>query len=176
MFLGASLALVASAFLAVLLGAFGQAGLVAMGLQRLGRFIHRQGAIFAQAQHTHIDLAQAGEFGFLIVSFARSEGALPLAAGQMALLVISLSMLLIAMASIVFVAEQGSHATQVFVEAPVAGREGFEHEALEEPGHVREMPLGRADVGHRLHDRVLGRERLDERKAQRADARKPRRQ
>ena len=39
-------------------------------------------------------LAQGGEFGFLIVSFARSEGALPLAAGQMALLVVSLSMLL----------------------------------------------------------------------------------
>ncbi len=41
-----------------------------------------------------LGLAQAGEFGFLIVSFARSEGALPLAAGQMSLLVISLSMLL----------------------------------------------------------------------------------
>jgi CPA2 family monovalent cation:H+ antiporter-2 len=41
-----------------------------------------------------LGLAQGGEFGFLIVSFARSEGALPLAAGQMALLVISLSMLL----------------------------------------------------------------------------------
>jgi monovalent cation:H+ antiporter-2, CPA2 family len=41
-----------------------------------------------------LGLAQAGEFGFLIVSFARSEGALPVAAGQMALLVISLSMLL----------------------------------------------------------------------------------
>lgn len=39
-------------------------------------------------------LAQGGEFGFLIVSFARSEGVLPLAAGQMSLLVISLSMLL----------------------------------------------------------------------------------
>jgi CPA2 family monovalent cation:H+ antiporter-2 len=39
-------------------------------------------------------LAQGGEFGFVIISFARSEGALPLAAGQMALLVISLSMLL----------------------------------------------------------------------------------
>ncbi|MEI2687103.1 MAG: NAD-binding protein [Cypionkella sp.] len=38
--------------------------------------------------------AQGGEFGFLIVSFARSEGVLALAAGQMALLVISLSMLL----------------------------------------------------------------------------------
>ena len=41
-----------------------------------------------------LGLAQAGEFGFLVVSFARSEGALPLAAGQLALLVISLSMLL----------------------------------------------------------------------------------
>lgn len=41
-----------------------------------------------------LSLAQGGEFGFLIVSFARSEGVLPLAAGQMALLVISLSMLL----------------------------------------------------------------------------------
>ena len=40
-----------------------------------------------------LGLAQGGEFGFLIVSFARSEGVLPLAAGQMALLVISLSML-----------------------------------------------------------------------------------
>ena len=41
-----------------------------------------------------LSLAQGGEFGFLIISFARSESALPLAAGQMALLVISLSMLL----------------------------------------------------------------------------------
>jgi CPA2 family monovalent cation:H+ antiporter-2 len=41
-----------------------------------------------------LSLAQGGEFGFLIVSFARSESALPLAAGQMGLLVISLSMLL----------------------------------------------------------------------------------
>ena len=41
-----------------------------------------------------LGLAQAGEFGFLIVSFARSEGVLGLATGQMALLVISLSMLL----------------------------------------------------------------------------------
>jgi monovalent cation:H+ antiporter-2, CPA2 family len=41
-----------------------------------------------------LSLAQGGEFGFLLVSFARTERALPLAAGQMALLVISLSMLL----------------------------------------------------------------------------------
>lgn len=41
-----------------------------------------------------LGLAQGGEFGFVLVSFARDEGVLPLAAGQMALLVISLSMLL----------------------------------------------------------------------------------
>ncbi len=41
-----------------------------------------------------LSLAQGGEFGFVIISFARSEGALSLAHGQMALLVISLSMLL----------------------------------------------------------------------------------
>ena len=41
-----------------------------------------------------LGLAQAGEFGFLLISFARSEGALPIAASQKALLVISLSMLL----------------------------------------------------------------------------------
>lgn len=41
-----------------------------------------------------LGLAQGGEFGFLIISVARSEGALPVVAGQMAQLVISLSMLL----------------------------------------------------------------------------------
>lgn len=41
-----------------------------------------------------LGLAQAGEFGFLLISFARSEGALALGASQKALLVISLSMLL----------------------------------------------------------------------------------
>ncbi|MCB6178651.1 cation:proton antiporter [Rhodobacter sp. Har01] len=38
-------------------------------------------------------LAQSGEFGFLIVGFARSEGALSLGTGQVVMLVISLSML-----------------------------------------------------------------------------------
>jgi hypothetical protein len=36
----------------------------------------------------------------------------------------------------------------------------FEHEGLEEPGRVREMPFGGARVGHRLCAAVLGRERL----------------
>ncbi|MBI1171923.1 potassium transporter [bacterium] len=41
-----------------------------------------------------LGMAQGGEFGFLIISIARSEGALPVIAGQTAQLVISLSMLL----------------------------------------------------------------------------------
>ena len=41
-----------------------------------------------------LGLAQGGEFGFLIVTIARSEGALPVLTGQIAQLVISLSMLL----------------------------------------------------------------------------------
>ncbi|MDZ7905588.1 MAG: cation:proton antiporter [Cypionkella sp.] len=41
-----------------------------------------------------LSLAQGGEFGFVIIAFARSEGSISLAHGKMALLVISLSMLL----------------------------------------------------------------------------------
>jgi CPA2 family monovalent cation:H+ antiporter-2 len=41
-----------------------------------------------------LSLAQAGEFGFVLVSFARGEGVISLATGQTVLLVISLSMLL----------------------------------------------------------------------------------
>src|SRR5690606_17350198 len=43
-----------------------------------------------------------------------------------------------------------------------------EHEALEEPGRVRQVPLGRAGVGHALHHRVLGRQRRGQRDAARA--------
>ena len=49
-----------------------------------------------------LGLAQGGEFGFLIVSVARSEGALPVASGQMAQLVISLSMLLTPLLFLIF--------------------------------------------------------------------------
>lgn len=41
-----------------------------------------------------LSLAQGGEFGFVMVSFARSEGVMSLATGQTVLLVLSLSMLL----------------------------------------------------------------------------------
>jgi CPA2 family monovalent cation:H+ antiporter-2 len=41
-----------------------------------------------------LSLAQGGEFGFLLITFASTAGALPAAQGQLALLVVSLSMLL----------------------------------------------------------------------------------
>jgi len=74
--------------LALTLGLIAIKALVLFGLTFLFKLRGQDRWLFS------LGLAQAGEFGFLIVSFARSEGALPLAAGQMALLVISLSMLL----------------------------------------------------------------------------------
>ena len=59
-------------------------GLVA----RIFRLKTRDRMLFA------LGLAQGGEFGFLIITVARNEGALPVATAQMAQLVISLSMLL----------------------------------------------------------------------------------
>jgi len=43
------------------------------------------------------------------------------------------------------------------IESPVAGRVCAEQEGLEEPRRVREMPLGRAGIRHRLHGLVFGR-------------------
>ena len=50
-----------------------------------------------------------------------------------------------------------------------AGFGRFEHEGLEEPGDVREVPFGGARIGHRLHTSVFGRERCGERFAGRTD-------
>ncbi|MEO6300335.1 MAG: cation:proton antiporter, partial [Paracoccaceae bacterium] len=55
---------------------------------RIFRLKTRDRTLFA------LGLAQGGEFGFLIITIARNEGALPTADAQMAQLVISLSMLL----------------------------------------------------------------------------------
>ena len=44
------------------------------------------------------------------------------------------------------------------VEDPVGGIEPAEDESLEEPGGMRQMPLGRADIGHRLDRLVFGRQ------------------
>ena len=55
------------------------------------------------------------------------------------------------------------------VERPVAGGVRLQHERLEEPGRVGEVPLGRARVRHRLHQLILGRERRRQRQRARAD-------
>ena len=61
-------------------------------------------------------------------------------------------------------------------EVPEVGIEGaypasvrLEEERLEEPGRVTAVPLGRAHVGHRLNDLVLGTERSGERFREAAD-------
>jgi CPA2 family monovalent cation:H+ antiporter-2 len=59
-------------------------------------------------------LAQGGEFGFLIVSFSRSQGILSEATGQVVLLVISLSMLLTPLLFILY----GALARQLTENAP----------------------------------------------------------
>ncbi len=74
--------------LALVLGLIAIKTVVLFGIGWLFRLRLRDRTLFA------LGLAQGGEFGFLIISIARSEGALPVVAGQMAQLVISLSMLL----------------------------------------------------------------------------------
>ncbi len=77
-------------------GMIGLKVLILLGLTFVFRLQGRDRWLFA------LGLAQAGEFGFVIVSFARSEGVLPLATGQTTLLVISLSMLLTPLLFIAF--------------------------------------------------------------------------
>jgi hypothetical protein len=57
------------------------------------------------------------------------------------------------------------------IERPELRLEALEDERLEEPGDVREVPLRRARVGHRLHLAVLGRQRRSQRDARFADGR-----
>ncbi len=47
---------------------------------------------------------------------------------------------------------------KAFVEDLVGGIVRHQQELLEEPGDMRAMPFGRAGIGHRLHDLVLGRQ------------------
>ena len=54
---------------------------------------------------------------------------------------------------------------------PVARPVGREHQLLEEPRGVRQVPLGRAGVGHRLRHLILGIERRGEGDRARADLR-----
>ena len=88
---GINFAMFARAPLTILgltLGLMALKALVLLGLSLVFRIGGTNRWLFA------LSLAQGGEFGFLLVAFARTDGALPLAAGQLALLVISLSMLL----------------------------------------------------------------------------------
>jgi hypothetical protein len=72
-----------------------------------------------------------------------------------------------------------AHLVVVAVEQhPVVGVErleaalvALEHEGFEKPRHVRQMPLGRADVGHRLHLRVGLGQRLGQEQRLRAHLR-----
>ena len=46
----------------------------------------------------------------------------------------------------------------VIIEALIVTQMGYEHEALEKPGRVRHVPLGRAYIRHALYDIVLWRQ------------------
>ncbi len=43
----------------------------------------------------------------------------------------------------------------LLIEAPVSGKMRLQHEALEEPGDMRQVPLRRAHIRHGLHDAVF---------------------
>ncbi len=64
----------------------------------------------------------------------------------------------------------------VVVEVTILLEMWLQHEPLEEPGDVREMPFGRTDIGHALHDEVLGLQVTAKFQRGRADARETRRQ
>jgi CPA2 family monovalent cation:H+ antiporter-2 len=87
-------------------------------------------------------LAQGGEFGFLLVSFARSSGTFAVGAGQLALLVVSLSMLL---APVMFIAYEKISARIGAVRAQQAPDD------IDEKGQIIIAGVGRfGQVVHRL--------------------------
>jgi CPA2 family monovalent cation:H+ antiporter-2 len=89
-----------------------------------------------------VALAQGGEFGFLLVSFARSSGAIAVGPGQLALLVISLSMLL---APLMFLAYE-----RIMVKIG-AGRAQVASDAIDEQGQIIIAGVGRfGQVVHRM--------------------------
>lgn len=79
-------------------------------------------------------LAQGGEFGFLLVSFARSEGVLGLALGQEVLLVISLSMLLTPLLFLIY---------EVIARQIVQAAPSRKPDAVDEKGRVLIAGIGR---------------------------------
>ena len=137
--MGINLAILAREPLLVLgltLGLIGVKILVLVGLSFLFRIKGRDRWLFAVA------LAQGGEFGFLLISFARTSGALPVGAGQMALLVISLSMLL---APLMFMAYERAAARMGAARAQAMPDE------INEKGQIIIAGVGRfGQVVHRL--------------------------
>lgn len=81
-----------------------------------------------------LGLAQAGEFGFLLISFARAEGALAVGASEKALLVISLSMLV---TPLLFALYEG------LSKILPHGADGPEPDAIDEKGRVIIAGVGR---------------------------------
>lgn len=81
-----------------------------------------------------LSLAQGGEFGFLIIGFARSEGALGLADGQQVMLVISLSMLLTPLLFLIY----GLIARRIVVSGPARAPD-----QIDERGAVLIAGIGR---------------------------------
>ncbi len=81
-----------------------------------------------------LGLAQAGEFGFLLISFARAEGALAVGASDKALLVISLSMLV---TPLLFALCEGLAKFLPY------GADGPEPDAVDEKGRVIIAGVGR---------------------------------
>ncbi len=137
--MGVNLAILAREPLLVLgltLGLIGIKVLVLVALSFLFRIKGRDRWLFAFA------LAQGGEFGFLLISFARTSGALPVGAGQMALLVISLSMLL---APLMFMAYERTAARMGAARAQAMPDE------INEKGQIIIAGVGRfGQVVHRL--------------------------
>ncbi len=82
--------------LGLTLGVIVLKGLVLYALSRLFRMQGRDRWLFT------FSLAQAGEFGFVIVSFAVQQAVMPVAVSEIALLIISLSMLLTPLLFIAF--------------------------------------------------------------------------
>lgn len=81
-----------------------------------------------------LGLAQAGEFGFLLISFARDEGAIAVGASDKALLIISLSMLVTPLLFVLY---------DRLVRFLPHGQDAHEPDAIDEKGRVIIAGVGR---------------------------------
>jgi len=125
--MGANLGLVVG----LTLGMMAAKGLILYGLAVAFRIRGRDRWLFT------LGLAQAGEFGFVLISFALQQSVLPGEVGQILLLVVALSMLLTPLA---FIAYDGLSARMA---DPTAGRD-----AREDPDEIDEWgPVIIAGIG-----------------------------